>query len=200
LAIVVSLRGKLLCKNNLRPEPRWPPSILGGRPLHTPRPGTRSLELQDGLTVGDIFLVRVVTTPKRSALFDRILEIEADMRRFKKRFVLSWSVDRTYTPNELASADLLRVLILASFEPPGEGFGVQYYPDVDGPAEFTNRVGPLVVDCSRLHGPSLCQSIAGERLVAPGLQTLISQADFSGITVRGWSARMAGRMTPPGPS
>jgi hypothetical protein len=158
------------------------------------------LELQDGLTVGDIFLVRVVTTPKRSALFDRILEIEADMRRFKKRFVLSWSVDRTYTPNELASADLLRVLILASFEPPGEGFGVQYYPDVDGPAEFTNRVGPLVVDCSRLHGPSLCQSIAGERLVAPGLQTLISQADFSGITVRGWSARMAGRMTPPGPS
>jgi hypothetical protein len=42
LAIVVSFRGKLLCKNNLRREPRWPPSILRGDRPHTPRPGTRS--------------------------------------------------------------------------------------------------------------------------------------------------------------
>ena len=33
-----------LCKNNLRQEPRWPPSILGDRP-RTPRPGTRSRRL-----------------------------------------------------------------------------------------------------------------------------------------------------------
>ena len=42
LAIVVSFRGTLLCKNNLRRGPRWPPSILRGGRGHTPRPETRS--------------------------------------------------------------------------------------------------------------------------------------------------------------
>jgi len=35
LAIVVSFRGKLLWKDNLRQEPRWPPSIRGWPSTHT---------------------------------------------------------------------------------------------------------------------------------------------------------------------
>jgi hypothetical protein len=76
---------------------------------------------------------------------------------------------------------LLLLHIFNVFEPAGEEFGVVYLPDVDGPAESTNRIGALILQCSRFRGNAFSKSIAGETVVAPEMQSLIRKEGFTGV-------------------
>ena len=125
--------------------------------------------------------VRIVKTRKGSDLFDRVLRAEATRRMTGDRLFLSWFVRREYDREELNAAELLLLNIFNVFEPAGEEFGVVYLPDVEGPAESANRIGPLILECSRFRGNSFCTSIAGEVLVAPEMQRLIGKEAFTGL-------------------
>ncbi|MEA2785267.1 MAG: hypothetical protein QOF71_1371 [Candidatus Eremiobacteraeota bacterium] len=96
------------------------------------------------------------------------------------RLFLSWSIRREYEPREIEEAELFLLGIHNVFEPAGEEFGVVYLPEVEGPAESTNRIGPLILQCSRFRGNAFCKSIADETLVAPEMQTLILNNAFTG--------------------
>lgn len=138
------------------------------------------LEPDDGKTTSTKS-VRIVTALRDSELFDRILSIQRERMRVGERFFLSWRVRREYEKAELDAAELFVVTTSNLFEPTGEEMGCHYLPDVDGPAEADNRVGSLVLKCSRFRGTSFCESIAGERLAAPELQALVHKERFSGV-------------------
>jgi hypothetical protein len=125
--------------------------------------------------------VRIVTTRRECELFGRILSIHKQRMRVGERLFLSWAVRRVYEQDELDAAELFVLRTSNIFEPPGEELGCVYLPDVDGPAEADNRVGSLVLQCSRFRGRSYCESIAGERLVGPELQTFARENALSGV-------------------
>jgi hypothetical protein len=125
--------------------------------------------------------VRIVRTLKGSDLFDRVLRADATRRITGDRLFLSWSVRREYDREELDAAELLLLDIFNVFEPAGEEFGVVYLPNAEGPAESANRIGPLILKCSRFRGKSFCKSIAGEVLVAPEMQNLIRTEACTGL-------------------
>lgn len=125
--------------------------------------------------------VRIVTTARDSELFDRILSIQRERMRVDERLFLWWTVRRVYEQHELDAAELFVLRTSNIFEPPGEELGCTYLPDVHGPAEADNRVGSLVLKCSRFRGRSYCESIAGERLVAPELQAVVREKALSGV-------------------
>jgi hypothetical protein len=97
------------------------------------------------------------------------------------RLFLSWFIRREYAPGEIEEAELFLLNIFDAFEPAGEELGVVYLPDVEGPAESTNRIGPLILQCSRFRGSAFCSSIADERLVAPEMQSVIRNEAFTGV-------------------
>jgi hypothetical protein len=138
------------------------------------------LEAGDGKTTRS-GSVRIVTALKDSDLFSRVLSAEKERRKTNDRLFVTWSVRREYTAHEIEAAELFLLDIFNVFEPAGEELGAVYLPDVEGPAEFANRIGPLVLKCSRFRGNSLCQSIAGEKLAAPEFQRLIRQERFTGV-------------------
>ncbi len=125
--------------------------------------------------------VRIINTPRGSELYERVLAIEREWRKSGRYFFLSYGIDRAYDPVELEQADLLLLKILNIFEPAGEDFDVVYLPDVHGPAEFANRIGPLVLQCSRFRGNSFCQTIACERLISPEVQKIVRDRSFTGL-------------------
>jgi hypothetical protein len=125
--------------------------------------------------------VRVVKAPRGSELYERVVAIDREWRKADRRFFFTYSIDRAYDPTELEQADILLLHILNVFEPPGEEFDVVYLPDIHGPAEFMNRVGPLILQCSRFRGNSFSETIAGERLISPEVQKIVRDRGFTGV-------------------
>ncbi len=125
--------------------------------------------------------VRIINTPRGSELYERVVAIDREWRKIGRYFVLGYGIDRAYDSAELEQADLLLLHISNVFEPAGEDFDAVYLPDVHGPAEFANRIGPLVLQCSRFRGNSFCQTIACERLISPEVQKIVRDRSFTGL-------------------
>lgn len=122
--------------------------------------------------------------------------IELLQRRFLEKddaFFYGWNIDRSYTPAELAAAQLFHVVVTAVFEPAGEECGTEY-DDKDACPECgagAARVSPLRLKSTSLPRRDWCVTIAGEHVVTPRVRDVFERGNLSGVRFEPveWSSR-----------
>ncbi len=142
-----------------------------------------------GITLGS-GIVRKVIVPTDDPLFQRICDLDRDFRaRSNGRhfFFLGWTPHRRYTKAESNAAEVFKLEIKRTFEPPGEVCGTVYdestaCPDCGAGAVQTSdlrldlRKVPRKVDIAR--------TIAGEIVVSQGFAEWVADNGFRGFDFR----------------
>lgn len=107
----------------------------------------KHLASSEGTTLGGS--VRRISTSAGSPLYEKILEID---RKMNHMFVLSWSVQRNYTTNELNSAEAFLLKSKKVMEPCGEACGTLY--DDNSSCQYCGsgsmQLTELLIDQSKL--------------------------------------------------
>jgi hypothetical protein len=100
--------------------------------------------------------------------------------------VASWNVERTYSARELGNAELFRLQVKSTFDPPAELCDTKYADDrtckfCGGDAEQTT---PLRIDAKRVPRRSLmASSIAGEVVVSAEWVSTARAQDLTGFAL-----------------
>src|SRR5690606_5572949 len=127
------------------------------------------------------------------ARVQRIGQIEQAHQRRGRAFFTYWQLHRRYSKEELRSAELLRLVLRAHFEPAGSMCGTEY--DESGVCGHcgagARQISDLILDTRRIpKGKDIARSIAGEIVVSSRLvQTCrehgIQGAEFRPVLHRG---------------
>lgn len=129
--------------------------------------------------------IRRFELPINDPSIDRIAAIDRAWRERGKSFLLSWSIRRVYSGDELNRVELLLLEITSSFEPAGEECGTEYdYSAVCSHCGAgRSRSSPLRLNLRRIpRSKDITQSIAGDEwIVSSRLAEAIRQNRFSGV-------------------
>ncbi|WP_093519960.1 double-CXXCG motif protein [Stigmatella erecta] len=149
------------------------------------------LESDLGVRLGDS--IRKVVLPLNDERVQRIGKLEQEHQRKGRAFFTYWQIHRRYSKGELQSAELLKLVLRAHFEPTGAMCGTVY----DESRECrhcgagTRQLSDLILDARSLpKGKDIARSIAGEivvssRLVEACREHGIRGAEFRPVMHRG---------------
>lgn len=143
------------------------------------------LEPDLGVRLGDS--IRKVVLPLHDERVQRIKQIEQEHQRKGRAFFTYWQIHRHYSKEELQSAELLRLVVRAHFEPTGSMCGTQY--DESGECKYcgagTRQRSELILDTRRIpKGKDIARSIAGEIVVSSRLMEACRERGIQGAEFR----------------
>jgi hypothetical protein len=116
-----------------------------------------------GRRLGQDGSVRLVRVSKRSPYYELIAQLSAEFRRRDESFFFGWDIERNYSHDELASAELLRLIPTAYFEPSGEELGTVYDESDVCKIAFHDEEVTIIGYTERMTG--ICG--VGRRLLSP---------------------------------
>jgi len=143
------------------------------------------LEPDLGVMLGDS--IRKVVLPINDKRVAKIAKLNQAYRKRGDVFFTYWDVRRSYSPEELESAQVLDLIINAYFEPTGSMCGTGYNEMVGCPycrAGF-HQVSDLMLDTRRIpKGKDIAKTIAGEVVISPRLVQACREHGIHGADFR----------------
>lgn len=138
--------------------------------------------LPDTLGVQLSSIARRVLARRDAEAFEMLRAADRLVRDRGGLLVASWNVRRTYSARELAAAEVFRVQVRATFDPPGEVCGTEYGDDRACPSCGANapQRSALRIDPHRVpRGAGVASSIAGEIVAS---RAWVEAASADGVT------------------
>jgi hypothetical protein len=142
-------------------------------------------------------LVRVVSVRPDDPLLTTIGRLERKARKRDDMFFASWSVQRSYSDEELEAARFLTLKLAATIEPPGELCGTLYDEKSGCPlcGSGAPQVSPLTLRPSSLpRHRDFAKTIAGEVVVSDKTRRLFQEEEVSGAELAPVLRRSRGRL------
>ncbi len=138
--------------------------------------------------VSTIGIACSVTLDSKDPRLPRLAELEREESdRAGCGFVLSWNIERRYTPSEIENAQLFRLIITRRFEPTGEQCGTQYDTAALCPHCGAGRVqrSTLLLNLRKLPKKGgFSVSLGGEIVVSQEVAERITDAHMTGFKFR----------------
>ena len=132
--------------------------------------------------------VRKVQVPVGSEMYEKIGEISKLVRtRDHKYFFAGWNIQRSYSQNELDSAELLRLKITRAFEPAGLECGTLY--DQTNTCEVCHagirQTSELILDLNTVPKKvDIARTISDEIVVSQELADILTESKTIGYELR----------------
>ena len=143
------------------------------------------LEPDMGVRLGDS--IRKVVLPLHDERVQQIGQLQQEHQRRGRAFFTYWQLHRRYSKAELESAELLRLVLRAHFEPTGSMCGTEY--DDSGECQHCGtggrQVSNLILDTRRIpKGKDMARSLAGEIVVSSRLVQACRERGLQGAEFR----------------
>lgn len=141
----------------------------------------RVLGDSEGVRVSE--LVRKLELESSDPRLEDLLRLDHELQKEGDFLYVGWDITRTHTEDELASAELLRLIPTRQFEPDGESCGTTY--DYSKSCSYCGagrqQVGDLVLDLRRVPvSLDIAVSITGEWTVSRRLAELLA-SDYPSV-------------------
>jgi hypothetical protein len=146
---------------------------------------SRFLEPHEGKCLGGS--VRVLELATNDPRYERIGELDRQLRKEGRAFFLGWDIKRHYSRQELESAELFRLETTAVFEPAGEECGTVYDESTACPLCGAGRtqVSDLILDLRKApKNKDIACTIADEWIVSQRLAELLVDTGMTGVELR----------------
>jgi len=151
-----------------------------------------------GVRTGPNGFIRRLELSPADPLMAQLSAEEAEARAQGRTIFTYWNIRRTYTPAELARAELIQLLLSIMFEPAGEECGTLY--DYSGACRACGagrvQISELILDINTIpKRADVAFTIARDELVfSERLANLVKEEGLSGVTLR--PVRHDGRKPP----
>ena len=126
--------------------------------------------------------VRKVIVSDDDPRVERIAALQAELNALGEAFFVGWDIHRRYSPKELASAELLQLIVTSVFEPAADENGTMS----DDTAACrcgagAPRLSPLILTAGRIPRRDIARTIADEIVVSTRLTQVFQREGITGV-------------------